>query len=91
MLPKEFTVGLAETNETSEIDLGRITFDVACTVVGADINLAVSDDRVAIGLAAYASDPFDVLRIVTDPFTGPTVEAAAVPRQMSTPTGVLLR
>src|SRR5205085_10555465 len=61
VLPEKFPIGLVEANQHAQIDVAWITLEVAITVVGAQPDLARSDDRVAIGLAAERADPLDVL------------------------------
>ena len=63
VLPEELAVGFVEAQEHAQVDRGRIALQIAGAVVGADVDLAVGDDRVAVGLRAEPGDPLDVLAI----------------------------
>ena len=60
VLPQKFPFEI-ETQEHTQINGFGITFEVRVMVVRADINLAIRDNRVAIGSAAEFCFPEDIL------------------------------
>ena len=52
---------IVEGQQAAQVDVRRIALQPAAAVVGADVHLAVGDDRVAVGLRAELGDPLDVL------------------------------
>ena len=69
VLPEELAGGLVEAHEDAHVDrlglavrgLLRVARIARVLVVGADEDLAVGDDRAAVGARADAGDPLDVL------------------------------
>ena len=61
MLPFEISRRLVKCQQTSQVNLGGVSLQVTCTVVGTDKDLFARNDRVAISLAAQVCEPLDVL------------------------------
>ena len=69
MLPEEFTGLFVEANQAAEIDLGGIPLlHVAVAVVGSDVDFAIRDDWIAVGLGAQLGGPLDVRALFDIPF-----------------------
>src|SRR5690606_22376156 len=80
VLPEELAVALAEGQQAAQVDVGRVALQPAAAVIGAHVNLAAGDHRVAVGLRAQPRNPLDVFTGTSHPFAGFVVELADVPR-----------
>ncbi len=79
MLPEELTGVFFETDQAAQVHVSRIPINPASTVVGADVNLTVGHDRVAVGLRTESRNPVDVLARTLDPLAGLVVELPDIP------------
>ena len=67
MLPEKFADFL-EAKQAAEVDVARVTFQMPRAVVGANVNFAIGDSRIAISLRTQFGRPFDVGSVVDVPF-----------------------
>src|SRR5438105_10964018 len=79
MLPEKLSIGLVEANQYTQIDVTRITLQIAIAIVRPDNQLARRHDRIAVGLAAQCCHPLDVLGSLWLPRTRLAIEFAGRP------------
>ena len=68
MLPKELAGLFIEAEQDAEVDTLRVALQVAVVVVGPDIDLAIGDHSVAVGLRPEWRRPEDVFTRLDVPF-----------------------
>src|SRR5690349_15457091 len=78
-LPEELAGLFAEAEQTAEVDVAGIVWQIAVGIIRADKDAAVGDDRRAIGLTAQRCDPLDILGLGIVPLACFAVKVARSP------------
>ena len=69
----------SKQSSTPKIDVGRVALQIAGAVIGADVDLAVGNDGIAVAFETQLRSPLDVLRPLVQPSAGVGIELAQVP------------